>query len=347
MLLFSLSLTFLEKKFNKISNLTGMEGWMILAGDIGGTRTRLALFDTSDGFKCVKQERYASRDFPNLSSILLLFSPEGAEKVCLGIAGPVRHGRVHATNLPWLIDARELGRELKTDAVWLINDLEANAYGLRRLSPDQFLTLNTGDPEAAGNAALISVGTGLGEAGLYWDGHIHRPFASEGGHTNFGPRDELEAELWRYLRKQFDHVSYERVLSGNGLFRIYRFLIDMRLEEEPEWIHQEMLQDDPAKVITDKALRKENKACQRALEWFVSIYGSEAGNLALKYLALGGVYVGGGVAPKILPALQQETFMKAFTAKGRFAELLSSIPVKVVLEENTALLGAAEYAHKK
>ena len=317
---------------------------MILAGDIGGTRTRLALFD---GLKCVKQEKYFSREHADLASILLLFCPEGADKVCLGIAGPISNGRVQATNLPWIIDVKDLKKELKTDAVWLINDLEANAYGLRRLLPEQFFTLNTGNPEAKGNAALISAGTGLGEAGLYWDGNKHHPFACEGGHTDFGARDEMEAELWRYLRTQYEHVSYERVLSGSGLNHMYRFLIDMHLEEESEELKLEMLDKDPAKVITDHALNKESKACKRALDWFISIYGSEAGNLALKHLAVGGIYVGGGIAPKILNAMKEGNFMQGFTAKGRFSELLKAIPVKIILDENTALLGAAEYAYEK
>jgi glucokinase len=320
---------------------------MILAGDIGGTKTHLALFNLSGELKSVADEKYVSHQYENLSKIVEVFLTShraAVEKACFGIAGPVQNGRCQATNLPWVIDARELSKGLKTPYVWLINDLEAIGYGLSCLGPDELFTLNEGKSKTLGNAALIAAGTGLGEAGLYWDGAAHRPFACEGGHTDFGPRNELEVDLLRYLRKKFDHISYERIVSGPGIYNLYRFLVDTGLEEEPDWLRKKFVNEDPPKVISEAGLKKQCKACERTLEWFISLYGSEAGNLALKLLAVGGVYVGGGIAPKILKAMQSTTFMSAFINKGRFAPLLSEMPIKIVLNDNAGLMGAGKYA---
>lgn len=308
----------------------------ILAGDVGGTKTHLALFTFDAGWKCLREEKFPSKEFPNLTVILAQFLAVGKEKIakaCIGVAGPVEDGRCHATNLPWVVDAREVAKEAKIGKAWLINDLEANAWGLKCLRPDEFFVLNEGVPHK-GNAALISAGTGLGEAGLYWDGKQHLPFACEGGHADFSPSDEQGVELWRYLKKQFDHPSWERVLSGPGLEKIYQFLTgDAEVT--------------PAKVITEKASTKQSPLYEKAVLWFTSLYGCEAGNLALKMMARGGVYIGGGIAPKVLWALKNGNFMKAFVAKGRFRDMMSAIPVKVVLNVNAALLGAAQYAHEK
>lgn len=316
---------------------------MILAGDIGGTKTHLAFFE-----KGVMQfnEKYRSRDYASLEEIVGHFigKVEGrVQRACFGIAGPIRDGQCQATNLPWIVDGKVLSTLLKIEKTFLINDLESNAYGLKLLQPEEFFVLNEGSSNSVGNQALISAGTGLGEAGIYWNGQNHIPFACEGGHADFAPRNELEMELLRYLHKKFGHVSYERLLSGPGLYNIYRFLIDLRLEEAEEALEG----GDLAKEITEKALKKSCQACVRSLDWFVNLYGGEAGNLALKMLALGGVFIGGGIAPKILPLLKGKEFMKRFVDKGRFAPLLSQIPVKVVLNENTALLGAARYAEEK
>lgn len=315
---------------------------MILAGDIGGTKTHLALFEKG---KIFKEEKYASKEFASLAEILVLFlkKSDSPKKACFGIAGPIRNGRCQATNLPWMIDAKELEQKLKIDAVFLINDLEANAYGIKCLSPQEFYLLNEGTPHSLGNQVLISAGTGLGEAGLYWDGEKHHPFACEGGHADFSPQSELDMELLRYLRKKFGHVSCERILSGPGIYQLYRFLIDLRLESPSE----DFGEADPAQVITERALKKECKACMRTLKWFTMLYGAEAGNLALKMLSVGGVYIGGGIAPKILPALKTGDFIKEFVNKGRFSTLLSQIPVKVILNQNTALLGAERYAEEQ
>jgi glucokinase len=318
---------------------------VILAGDIGGTKTHLALFE---GEKWIVDQKYPSQEHKSLLEIVRLFltsHQSEAKAACFGVAGPVRDGRCHATNLPWLIDSAKLSKELKISSVFLINDLEANAYGMSCLSEKDFAVLNAGSSDAKGNRALIAAGTGLGEAGIYWDGEEHHPFACEGGHTDFASRDEREVELWRYLKRKISHVSYERVLSGPGLIELFYFLIDRGYEKKPKWVEAE--KGDLAKNITKKALNEECSVCMRTLQWFVSIYGSEAGNLALKFLALGGLYIGGGIAPKILSALKEGEFMRAFKDKGRFADLLSMIPIKVILNENTALLGAAAYARKK
>ncbi len=317
---------------------------MILAGDIGGTKTRLAVFDKN--MRCVRQEKYLSRQYPDLESILRHFSAQNIKKACFGIAGPVRDGIVHATNLPWIIDLNTIKKELNIDRAWLINDLEANAHGLKGLSENQIFSLQEGDPQSVGNRALISAGTGLGEAGLYWDGDKHHPFATEGGHVDFAPRDEKELELWIYFYKQFRHISYERLLSGSGLYHIYRFLAERSGKTNLD-LCEGIEECDPAQVVAQRGLKKEDKLCVEALDIFVSIYGAEAGNLALKYLSYGGLYVGGGIAPKILEVLKGGKFIESFLSKGRFSSLLKTIPVRIVLEENTALMGAAIYADEK
>lgn len=319
----------------------------LLAGDIGGTKTHLALFE---GAKLLFEKKFASKEYASFAEIVKEFlaaHPAKVEKACFGIAGPIIEERCETTNLPWVIEAKALREDLGTKKVLLINDLVANAFGLRCLKKEEFVELNAGNPNNIGNQALIAAGTGLGQAGLYWDGKEHHPFSSEGGHTDFAPRDELEMEFLRYLQLRYDHASYERVLSGSGLYELYHFLIDMSLEKASPAVHEEFSQKKPEKVITEMALKNADKACVRALTWFVSLYGAEAGNLALKFLALGGLYIGGGIAPQILPYIQKKSFMEAFTAKGRFAPLLSSIPVRVILNPDAALLGAAYCAEHK
>jgi len=242
------------------------------------------------------------------------------------------------------VDARLVARELGLQAVGLINDLEANAYGIAALEPNDFDVLNAGAPDAEGNQAIISAGTGLGEAGLTWDGTQHRPFATEGGHSDLAPRNHLEMELLGYLLKQFQRVSYERVVSGPGLLNIYRFLRDTGRGEEPAWLAEKMRDQDPGAVVSQAAFDGKSDLCVQALDLFVSLYGAEAGNLALKLLATGGVYLGGGIAPKIISKLQDPIFLNAFTAKGRLKPLLQAMPVRVILNDRTALLGAARCA---
>ncbi len=232
--------------------------------------------------------------------------------------------------------------------MFLINDLEANGYGIAELTPDQIYTLAEGDPSQTGNRALIAAGTGLGEAFLIWNGRTHVPYPSEGGHTDYAPRNEDEIDLLRFLKEKYNgRVSFERVVAGMGLTSIYEFLRDVRGMEEPAWLAQRMAQEDPNAVITELALAAKSEICEKALDMFVSAYGAEAGNLALKVLSVGGLYVGGGIAPRILEKLKDGTFMKAFTDKGRLSQLLINMPVRIILESRAALIGAAAYAEAR
>ncbi len=316
---------------------------MILAGDIGGTNTRLALFENA-GAEPAATETYPSRSHSGLEEMLHAFleaHPADIEAACFGVAGPVRDGRTETVNLAWPVDARAIAGSLGLPAVGLLNDLEANAYGIEVLGPEDCAILNPGSPEAAGNQAVISAGTGLGEAGIIRAGGQRHIVASEGGHTDFAPRTELEVDLWRWVTARSGHASYERVCSGMGLVNIYDFLRARSGETEPVWLREEMVEYDSAAAISRTALEGRDSVCVEALDLMVSIYGAEAGNLALKLMALGGVYLGGGIAPKILPKLEDGGFMQAFADKGRFVEMLSGIPVRVILNDQTALLGAA------
>ncbi len=321
---------------------------MILAGDIGGTNTRLALVgETAGEMMIVAEKTFASRERPSLEAAIAEFcSLHDCEltRASFGVAGPVRNGRCEATNLPWVIDANALAKRLRLKRVGLINDLEANAYGIAILQSKDFVTLSQGARYASGNMAIISAGTGLGEAGMYWDGKIHRPFASEGGHADFAPRNHLEMELLDYSMNRFRRVSYERLVSGPGLANIYSFLRDTGKGEEPAWLAEQIRHGDPAPIISQNALEAKSQLCVQSLELFVSIYGAEAGNLALKLMATGGLYLGGGIAPRIFSKLKEPEFMNAFTAKGRMRPLLQDIPVRVIMNSKTALLGAARHA---
>lgn len=321
---------------------------MILAGDIGGTKVNLAFFEVKG------QElhqgalgSYPSRQHSNLAEIVRLFLTTHNLKVeyaGFGIAGPVKRGRSQLTNLPWVVDVRELAKEVGLKYAWLLNDLEANAYGIAALKPQDLVALNPGEDGAAGNAAIISAGTGLGEAGLFWDAHRHLPLACEGGHADFAPRTDLDVELFRYLRAQFGHVSWERVLSGPGSFNIYKFLRDTGRQKEPAWLTEELGKQDPPALISRLGLEGKCEICVQALDLFVTYYGTEASNLALKIMSTAGLYVGGGIAPKIINKLKDGTFMKAFCAAGRMTPLLEAMPVRVILNDKTALLGAARLA---
>ena len=321
---------------------------LIMAGDIGGTSTRLACFDTERGLTApVAEGRFSSREAGGLDEIVRHFVIEQGltvERACFGIAGPVWQGKVRTPNLPWTVDGAVLSRTLGIPAVLLINDLEANAYGIPLLQSDDFATLNQGEPDPAGTIAVVSAGTGLGEALAYWDGSAHRPLRSEGGHADFAPRNELEAELLLFLRAEHGRVSTERVVSGPGLRNIYRFLRDSRHLPETPAVTEAMRSGDKSAAITRAALAGECPLCEQTLDLFVSLYGAEAGNVALRTLATGGVYLGGGIAPKIIERLKGPGFMLAFTAKGRLSPLLEKIPVRVILNERTALLGAGRCA---
>jgi glucokinase len=324
---------------------------MILAGDVGGTKVDLGLYDFTSGKLTPKRDKvFKAKDYPGLEVIVKEFL--GGDKVtaaCFGVPGPVRDGRLRLTNLPWTLDSRELSAALSIDHVFLINDLEANGYGVAELAPEQIYTLSEGDASQIGNRALIAAGTGLGEGLLIWNGRIHIPCPSEGGHTDYAPRNEDEIDLLRFLKEKYNgRVSFERVVAGMGLTSIYEFLREVRGMEEPAWLAEKLAAvGDPNSVITEMALTAKSEICEKALDMFVSAYGAEAGNLALKVLSVGGLYVGGGIAPRIIEKLKDGTFMKAFTDKGRLSQLLIHMPVRIILEPRAAQLGAAAYAEAR
>ncbi len=326
---------------------------MILAGDVGGTKVDLALYSFEHGrLVYVRDERFPAQQFTGLQEIVLRFLAENSNPeitaACFGVPGPVRGGRLKLTNLPWVLDSRELSAGLNIRHLFLINDLEANGYGIAELTPDQIVTLNEGDPSAVGNRAIVSAGTGLGEGVLVWNGKTHVPMASEGGHCDFAARNPLDMELLSWLMKKFNgRVSFERVVSGPGLTNIYTFLRDGKRMEEPEWLRQRMETEDPNAVIGEVGEEGKNELCAKAIEVFAAAYGAEAGNMVLKVLAIGGMYLGGGIAPKMLKTMRGGAFMRAFTDKGRLSELLIHTPVHIILESRAALMGAAAYAEAR
>jgi glucokinase len=310
----------------------------------------LALYDFINGkLEYSRDERFPAKDYSGLEEIVKEFL--GAFKVtaaCFGVPGPVRDGRLRLTNLPWTLDSRELAVSLGINHVFLINDLEANGYGVAELATDQIYTLSEGDTSQIGNRALLAAGTGLGEALLIWNGHSHTPYPSEGGHADYAPRNEDEIDLLRFLKQKYNgRISQERVVSGQGLTNIYEFLREVRGIDEPVWLAERLAAEDPNAVITELALKAKSEICEKAMDMFVSAYGAEAGNLALKLLSVGGVYVGGGIAPRILEKLKDGRFMKAFSDKGRMSQLLINMPVRIILESRAALLGAAAYAEAR
>ena len=321
---------------------------LILAADVGGTSTRLAYFQSDRGeLTVLAEEHYPSAAHGSLYDIVRLFAARHRltpERACFGIAGPISAGRVKTPNLPWSIESSRLARETGLSEVLLINDLAANTYGVPLLQDQDLAVLNRGKRDPTGTIAVVSAGTGLGESLAYWDGYCHRPLPSEAGHADFAPRDDQEADLLRYLRGEFGRASYERVLSGPGLVNIYRFLRDRsQLPEDPA-VAAGMRAGDPAAVISAAALAGNCPLCSGALDIFVSVYGAECGNAALRFLATGGVYLGGGIAPHILGRLLEPPFMASFRTKGRLGALLATIPVKVILNDRTALLGAGRAA---
>jgi glucokinase len=323
---------------------------MILAGDVGGTKVHLALYDFINGeLKHTRDQQFPSKHYAGLEEIVREFlAGEKITAACFGVPGPVRDGRLRLTNLPWTLDRRDLKDQLKIDLVFLLNDLEANGYGIAELSADQMVVLSEGDAGQMGNRALIAAGTGLGEGYMVWDGHNHIPYPSEGGHADYAPRNEDEFDLLRFLRQKYNgRVSFERVVSGMGITNIFEFLRDVRGLEVPASLAERMLQEDPNSVITELALAAKSEICERTLDLFVSAYGAEAGNLALKVMSIGGLYVGGGIAPRIVSKLKDGTFMKAFTDKGRLSQLLVNTPVRIIMESRTPLLGAAAYAETR
>jgi glucokinase len=324
---------------------------MIIAGDIGGTKTNVALFEAGEGGvgAPLAQQSYPSGRYQSLEDILRDFVRQHPRArithACFGVAGPVVRGHIDATNLAWKVHDVKLAEAVGVPSVRLINDLEATAYGIGELGPEQLYTLNEGEGERVGHRALIAAGTGLGMAAVYFDGAAYHPMPSEGGHIDFAPRDEREFEMLTYLREQIGgRVSYERVLSGMGIHNIYTFLRDRGHGEEPAWLAEEIRTGDPSAAISRAALAGKSELAATALEIFVEVYGAMAGNLALLLKAVGGLYVGGGIAPKIMPKLTDGTFMRHYGDKGRMSGLVNSIPVRVILDDKAALYGAARAA---
>jgi glucokinase len=321
---------------------------MFLAGDVGGTKTVLALYERAGAARrLVREATFPSHEFPDLESVIRRFidtdPPGPIASACFGVAGAVLNGRSSATNLPWVLDEHTLAAAIPAGRVKLINDLEATAWGVMTLEPDERVTLQTGTSRD-GHMAVIAAGTGLGEALIPWDGTRHWVMASEGGHADFAPRTERQMALLRWVARECDHVSYERVLSGPGLFTIYRFLTDGEGAPRPGWLADRLAREDPSAVVSEVGLAREDAACVEALDLFVAIYGAEAGNLALKGLALGGVWIAGGIAPRLRAKLEDGTFLEAFRDKGRFVPLMRTIPVHLVLNPRAPLLGAAHVA---
>ncbi|MFL6195351.1 MAG: glucokinase [Thermoanaerobaculia bacterium] len=326
---------------------------MILAGDVGGTKTNLALFEREgEGLRTVRSDKVHSADFPGLSELVRRFLEAGPagelEAACFGIPGPVIDGRASTPNLAWVVDGPRLAEDLGVERLDLVNDLVATAEGIPLLEEDEFAVLQGGNSDPDGNRVLIAAGTGLGMALIPRIAGRWTPVASEGGHADFAPRNEDEWDLLRHLRERFGRVSVERVASGPGLFNLYNFLRDARRMPESPRVREALARgEDPSKVIGEAALASGEEGCglcSRALEMFVAVYGATAGNLALTGTATGGVYLGGGIAPKILPRLLNGPFLQAFTAKGRFVPYLEKVSVKVILNDRAALLGAASHA---
>ena len=322
----------------------------ILAGDIGGTKTNLGVFARGKRRPLLKSfESYPSRQYRDIESIIDLFLTKyhlDVQYACFGIAGPVNNGTCRVTNLPWEVRETRLKDRFKFKQVKLINDLTATSYAIPLLTKNEVHALNKGSRQRDGNLAIIAPGTGFGEALVVRENGSFIPVPSEGGHVDFAPNNEKEIELWRYLKKKYRHVSLERILTGQGLAEIYAFLTSSGRNESDSRILIEMKNTDPAKVISELAIKEDVKSCKAALDMFISILGGAAGNLALTGMTKGGVYLGGGIPPKILPKLKEATFFSSFIDKGRFKGLLVNMPVYVILNDTAALLGAASRASK-
>jgi glucokinase len=321
------------------------EGATLLAADVGGTKTALAWVEIRDGEIVITRESvYPSKQFPTLLHVIQAFMADTAlpERLSIAFAGPVHDGKAHATNLGWDIDTRQLSLETGVSQVFLINDLEAEAYGLAALKEQDLITIYAGDASPKGNAAILAPGTGLGEAGMYWDGSALHPFATEGGHTDFAPRNVFDWELLQYLQQKYGHVSWERVLSGPGICNIYDFLRDVKHWEEPAWLQENMKNQEPGAAIGSGALEG-CPICVETLQVFARYLAVEASNLALKLNATGGVFIGGGIPPKVWNASLQAIFLEHYLQVGRLRPLMELVPVHIVLNTKAVLLGAAFY----
>jgi glucokinase len=324
------------------------KGVTVLAGDVGGTKTNMALFRaTRDSVDLIKEATYHSATFHSFIEIIQKFLSENKEalpdRICAGVAGPVVNGKVKITNLAEELDIADIRKEIGVEDVSLLNDLESTAYGLAALSKDDLITLHKGDPSVKGNIAVIAPGTGLGEGGLYWDGKAYHPFPTEGGHCDFCPRTDLDLEFLHYLQAKYGIASWERIVAGPGIHDTYLFLKELRKKEEPGWLSKAMGEEDPSAAISEAAIQRKDETCIEAMDMFVRYLARESSNLVLKMSATGGLFLGGGIPPKVAPLLQSENFLKNYFDCDRMQYLLESAPIHIITKDKTALLGAAYY----
>ncbi len=327
------------------SNKHNTKSITVLAADVGATKTNFAFFNMKgNDITMLKEAAYPSKQYTSLAVMAneFLKALPAPEAVCFGVAGPVLNGKATLTNLTWDINSRELATQIGVKEVQLINDLEATAYGLALLDEKDTLLLHKGSDQPTGNAAVIAPGTGLGEAGLFWDGKLYHPFATEGGHCDFAPRNTLDFDLYEYLQNQFGHVSWERLLCGPGIVNIYRFLRDEKKWPEPAWLAEKINQGDAPAIISEHITTSD--LCKETMHHFVRYLAYESANLVLKLKATGGLFIGGGIAPKIADMIMNDQFSSAYCSSGRLNQLLEKVPVKIILNPKTALLGAAYYA---
>ncbi|MFC0775063.1 glucokinase [Terrimonas alba] len=319
--------------------------WIVLAGDAGATKTNLSIFKWKNNTASVLHEaKYDSPDYKNIIELTDDFIKgfPAPDIICFGVAGPVLNGHAKFSNINWEIDSAEIAGHFGIPAVHVINDLEATAYGLAMLTEKDVTVIHKGDENAAGNVAIIAPGTGLGEAGLYWDGKVYHPFATEGGHCDFAARTQFDFELYSYLQEKFGHVSWERLVCGPGILNIYHFLRDIEKREEPEWLKEKINTGDAAATISRYV--NESAICNETLQLFVRYLASESANLVLKYKATGGLFIAGGIVPQIVPLLENYVFYSSFQQSGRLNYLLEKVPVKIILNTKAPLLGVAYYA---
>ena len=320
----------------------------VFAGDIGATKTNLALFQLEgDRLTLLHEAQYKSNDYMNIIDLIKAFKQSilpFPDSICFGVAGPILNGRAKLSNIDWEIDSNELSDHFKVKNVYLINDLEATAYGLAMMNEMDVTTIHKGDDTAYGNAAVIAPGTGLGEAGLFWDGNFYHPFATEGGHSDFAARNEFDFELFTFLQKKFGHVSWERLVCGPGIVNMYQFLRDEKKMEEPGWLKEEILKEDAAAVISRNVFQSE--ICKETMQLFIRFLAYESANLVLKLKATGGLFIGGGIAPQIVSLFENNAFYASFCQSGRLNYLLERVPVKIILNTKAALMGAAFYGAK-
>jgi glucokinase len=325
------------------------KGIIVLAGDLGGTKTNLSFFRATDaGLEPLESKRYASDDYKSCIDVLKQFLTDtkqsAVDRICLGVAGPVLNGKVELTNIGWSLDTEEMKRELMVQKVAMINDLEATAYGLAALRPEDFISVHPGRLADNGNMAIIAPGTGLGEGGLYWSGEHHYPFPTEGGHTGFAPRTETDIALLKALQKKYGVVSYEKVVAGPAIFDIYSFLREQKQYKEPAWLAKAISDPEEAPAaISTAAIEQKDNLCVDTMEYFVRYLAHESANLVMKIKATGGLFLGGGVPPKIAPLLQHKSFYEHYLDCDRMQHLLETVPIRIIKNDKSGLLGAGYY----